>query len=427
MYTVSKLYVENKCEIKVYEPEELTPSELQSKVDTNVRLYVSVKSSETQDTVALDYSRLITDYAIVTATSWSDFNSQLTDGLVIGYTTHLPGYVPGTVHPSNPVRVWDAMSTLKTFNIDYADYASGRANIYAFRWNLKDLKLSIMEDAVEYPDLNRCVPIVNGFVCRPVYVDNDLYGLDGAHLCWHTGNHFTPEVQLLDFTHVGDVEIGNIHVEKHMDEKCVYARLVDSSHTWTFTTSKSLYEYTPIIVLSGMMIFSDQYSIKSEHTISVNLNRLPLQKAMALRKYYTDDACTSSGVGFTTDDFQTFLNEEFTKEISGSCFVIFVKTNKLLITREKLVSWRYGVSLDSYVNNGLLLIDATNTVRNYHYDSYSNKRELTVQAMENIYIADYKSTDGQLCFIDNDCKHHKSEDINKSSCTMLYLMGDGDE
>ena len=229
---------------------------------------------------------------------------------------------------------------------------------------------------------NRCVPIVNGFVCRPVYVDNDLYGLDGAHLCWHTGNHFTPEVQLLDFTHVGDVEIGNIHVEKHMDEKCVYARLVDSSHTWTFTTSKSLYEYTPIIVLSGMMIFSDQYSIKSEHTISVNLNRLPLQKAMALRKYYTDDACTSSGVGFTTDDFQTFLNEEFNKEISGSCFVIFVKTNKLLITREKLVSWRYGVSLDSYVNNGLLLIDATNTVRNY---------------------------------------------INKSSCTMLYLMGDGDE
>ena len=176
-----------------------------------------------------------------------------------------------------------------------------------------------------------------------------------------------------------------------------------------------------------MMIFSDQYSIKSEHTISVNLNRLPLQKAMALRKYYTDDACTSSGVGFTTDDFQTFLNEEFNKEISGSCFVIFVKTNKLLITREKLVSWRYGVSLDSYVNNGLLLIDATNTVRNYHYDSYSNKRELTVQAMENIFIADYKSTDGQLCFIDNDCKHHKSEDINKSSCTMLYLMGDGDE
>ena len=66
-------------------------------------------------------------------------------------------------------------------------------------------------------------------------------------------------------------------------------------------------------------------------------------------------------------------------------------------------------------------------VRNYHYDSYSNKRELTVQAMENIFIADYKSTDGQLCFIDNDCKHHKSEDINKSSCTMLYLMGDGDE
>ena len=142
------------------------------------------------------------------------------------------------------------------------------------------------------------------------------------------------------------------------------------------------------------------------------------------------------------------MNEEFTKEISGSCFVIFVKTNKLLITREKLVSWRYGVSLDSYVNNGLLLIDATNTygvsldsyvnnglllidatntVRNYHYDSYSNKRELTVQAMENIFIADYKSTDGQLCFIGNDCKHHKSEDINKSSCTMLYLMGDGDE
>lgn len=427
MYAVNKLYIESKCEIKVYEPTELTPSEFQSKTGINNRLFVSVKSDETDEVVALDYSRMITDYEIVTATEWDDFNSRLTDGLVIGYKVHLPGYIPGTKTPSNPVRIWDAMSTLNTFNIDYADYSSGRSGIYAFRWNLKDIKLSIMSNDTESPNLSRCVPIVNGFACRPIYADNSLYGLDGAHLCWHTGDHFTPEVQLLDFTHVGDIEIGNIHADKHNDDKCVYARLVDMSHTWTLTSTKSLFSYTPIIVLGGMMIFPDQYSIKSEHTISFNLNKLPIQKTLALRNYYLDEACTSSGVGYPADDFQTFLNNEFNRDISSSCFVIFVKTDKLIISRQKLVSWRNGVSLDNYGLNGLLITDATGTARNYHCDTYNGKTELTVQATEDIFIADYKSTDKQLCFIGNDCKHHNAEDLNKSSCTMLYLMGDTNE
>ena len=422
MYSVTKLYVENKCEVRAYDPAEFTPTELQDMSDINTRLYVSVKTED--EDVALDYSRLITDHAIVNATTWDDFNTQLTDGLVIGYTIHLPGFVPGTNYPANPVRVWDALRVLKTFNLDYSDYLSGKSNIFAFRWNLKDLKITIMDNATVFPNLRRCVPVVNGFACRPVFNDDALYGLDGAKLCWHRNNHFTPEIQLLDFTHVGDLEICNIHLDNHIDDVSVYARLMDTAFTWCFTTSKSLYEYTPILVLGGMMIFPDQYKIKSEHAITINIGKIPLQKALVLREYLCDNPCTSSGVGYTSDDFQTYLLTEFSKEISSSAFMIFVKTNRLYISREKMVSWRHGVSIDNYGTDGLLINDATGTTRNYHLSDYHNCDELTVQTTERIFIADNLFDSEQLCFIDSDCRHQGFEDLNRSRCTMLFLMGD---
>lgn len=423
MYSVTKLYVENKCEVKAYDPEEFTPNELQDMSDINVRLFVSVRDDEKKNNVALDYSRLITDHQIVDATDWDTFNSRLTDGLVIGYTINLPGFIPGTSNPANPVRTWDAMSVLNTFNLDYSDYLSGKSNIYAYRWNLKDLKISLMEEATTFPNLRRCIPIVNGFACRPVFNNDALYGLEGARLCWHRNKHFTPEVQLLDFTHVGEIEICNIHLDNNIDDTSVYARLVDTAYTWCFTTSKSLYDYTPILVLGGMMVFPDQYRIKSEHAIVVNVGKIPLQKALVLREYFCDNPCTDSGVGYTSEDFQSYLINEFSKEISSSAFMIFVKTDRLYISREKLTSWRYGVSVDNYKNDGLLINDSTGTARNYHISDYHNCDELAVQATERIFIADNLFESKQLCFIENDCKHQNFEDLNRSRCTMLFIMG----
>ena len=408
----------------------MTPTELINHSGINVRLFVSVKNSDTKKVVALDYSRLFTDYVDTEVNTWEEFNDILTDGLVIGYSVTLPGYLPGTLTPRNPIKLWDAMSTINTFNIDYCDYLTGRSNVFAFRWKLKDLGLSIMDDALEYPNLSKCVPIVNGFACRPVYrkEDKKLYALDGSHLCWHNGLHTTPEVQLLDFTELGEIECESIHSDKHATDTCTFVYSRDGKYNFSLVNNHySLYEWSPIIVICGMMIFPDEYNIKGEFKIDLDLDKFPINKALALKKFLQNEPNSSSGVAYVTDDPKSYLLEQFDTEVSADTFMIYVKTPNLCVTRTHLTSWRNNITVDLNTNEGILLNDATHTVRNYHKDTLPDKKELTIQTYENIFVADNTFDTYQISFSKPDCKHHRFEDLNRSTNTMVFLLGGNDD
>lgn len=425
MYTITKLYKEQRSRIDVYKPEEITPQEFVSGLGINIRLYMSVEDSQTKKNVALDYGRMFTDYAVTEVSSWEELNSLLTDALVLGYTVSMPGYLPGTISPRNPIKIWDVMSITNTFNIDYCDYKSGRSNIFVLRWNLRDLGISIQDNALEYPNLKRCIPIVNGFTCRPIYrqEDNKLYALNGSQLCWNIGLHTTPEVQLLDFTDFDDVVSLPIHTTKHTTENCMFCESTDGMYNFTFTSNYSLYEWSPVIVLAGVMIFPDEYNIKSEYKLSINIDRFPLNKSMCLMKFLKNESNSSSGVGYTTDEFKKYLLEQMNTDISADTFVFFIKTPNLCVTRTKLTSWRNNITVDLNTNEGILINDATHTVRNYHKDTLPDRKELTIQTHENIFIADNLYDDFQVAFEKPDCLHHTFEDLNRSTNTMVFLLG----
>lgn len=426
MYTVNRIYIEQRSSIDVYKPDEITPSELSNHSGINVKLFVSVLNEDTKKSVALDYGRLFTDHVATEVDTWEEFNSKLTDGLVIGYTVTLPGYIPGTITPRNPIKLWDAMSTINTFNIDYCDYLTGKSNIFVFRWKLKDLGLSIMDDALNYPNLSKCVPIVNGFVCRPVYrkEDQKLYALDGAHLCWHNGLHTTPEIQLLDFTDLGEIKCEPIHATNHSTDSCTYVYSRDGAYNFSLVNNNySLYEWTPIIVICGVMIFPDEYNIKGEYKIDLDLDRFPFNKALALKKFLQNEPNSSSGVGYTTDDPKLYILDQFGADISGDTFVIYVKTPNLCVSRTHLTSWRHNITVDLNTNEGILINDATHTVRNYHKDTLPDRKELTIQTYENIFVADNNFNTNQISFSRPDCRHHNFEDLNRSANTMVFLLG----
>ena len=422
MYNVTKIYICNKYQMEIYNPEELTVAEVKDRVAVNTSIYVSVTDGNVN--VALDFCSLITDYPVAKSDSWEDFNNELTDKLVIGYTCTLPGYIPGSSNPSHPLKIWDILNTLNTFDTTYADCTSEVEGTFALRRNLTDIRISIQDDAEEYPDLKNCIPVVNGFICRPIYKNSKLYGLEGSKMCWTTVEHSTPEIQLLDFNDIGDIVCTDISTTTDSLRTVTVGKLVDNSVV--LTTPYSLSEYTPIVVLAGMMILPDKFDIISNTTISIDLLKTTTQFALAYRNYLTDMYSLDSEVAYRTDTVSNYLTSEFTTTNSSSCFVIFIKTKRLFLKKEHLVNWRYGYTLDNYNTDSIMINDVTGTIKNYHSDSTGDRTELAVQLEEPLYIADYKEDEKQLIFTSNDCKHHNFTDIVRKSYSMLYITGDSE-
>ena len=427
MYTTHLIYVERKSRIDVYTRDEIAPTDLWAMTNLNTRIYVAVDKDNISH--ALEYSRMIVDYEeAATASSWDDYDNVLTDGLVYGYEVHLPAYVAGTLIPTNPVKVWDALSTLNTFNLDYGDFINGMYNVFAYRWVLQDLRISIQDECTgETPNLNRCLPIVNGFVCRPAYDSNNnaLYALGGARLCWFDNGHTTPEVQLLDFTSLGDIQVASIRSpDKHTFNDVMF---VERDTKWAFTFTKySLTEYTPILVLGGILILPDQYNITNTNTISVKIDTIPFNKALPLKKLLQDDSISSANVAYCTLPYKEYLKAEFDNELSADCFVIFVHTKRLFINRaSNLDVWKNYNTVNDFAKNSYLLINKpTSTIRNFHLDMLDDRNELIVQNHEVIRAVNDIENGTPLVFIHDDCRHHTFQDINKGVCDGLKILGD---
>lgn len=430
MYTTHLIYIERRSRLDIYTREDITPSDLWSMVNLNTHVYVAV----TKDNIshAVDYTRMIVDYEdAAVASTWDAYDSILTDGLVLGYEVHLPAYTVGTVIPTNPVKVWDALSTLNTFNLDYGDFITGRYNIFSYRWMLHDLRMSIQDGCTSItPNLAKCLPIVNGFVCRPAYntSDNALYALGGAKLCWFDDGHTTPEVQLLDFTSVGNFDIVSIHDgENHTNNDVLF---IKKDNKWYFRfDNHNLSEYTPILVLGGILILPDQYSISNTNTISINIDTIPFSKALPLKMMLQDNATSSASVVYKGIPYKEYLEQQFAEELSSDCFMLFVHTKRLFINRQlNLDTWKNYNTVNDFAKNSYLLINkATSTIRNFHLDRLDDRNELIIQNHTTASLALDKQDSSSLVMIHSDCKHHTFQDINKGVCDGLKILGDINE
>lgn len=427
MYTVNRIYIETHSSIKYFNLSDLSPTTLKYIADVNTHIYLAIDNNETHEKSAVDFCRMVTDQDINTATTWDEFSERLTDALVLGYAAELPCYDLYSNSYTNPVQIWDALASLKTFNLDYGDCFSGKYNLYMYRYRLEDLRITVQDEASEYPNLKRCLPIVNGFACRPYYdkTKEVLWAMDGAHLCWHDYTPATPEVQLLDFTEVGDIEITSIHDSNHYDERVdtLYTQQHQNSRWYFSFPNYSLNEWTPIFVLGGLMIMPDQYKAVSSTRVSIDVNKIPFNKALALKKVLQASPVTPAGIAYHSLPYEEYLETEFARDISKDTFVVFVHKPRLYVSRESVDVWRNEMCVNLYSPEGLVMNDATYTVRNYHRDTYSDCKELTIQNSEIIRIGDDAFPKDQLCFINPDCKHHNFEDINRSRCTIVRLLG----
>lgn len=439
-YTVDKLYAVSSRRVDIYNPEDYTPEEFQKFATLFICLYVSVKDEE-NNFVNLAYNRLAVDNSqICRSSTWAEFAETLTDAIILGYTTEIPGYTAGEDFPNRYVATWDVMNTFNTFNVDYGDYRSAIESLYAFRHKLLDLVISLKEGA-EAPDFNYCIPIVNGYACRPVYREDKgkLYALNGARLCWQEGVNRTPEVSLLDFTKVGEMAVCNLY--KSMKEPkanecslifCNRTESLDFACDWKIITPEKypLTDWTPIVVVGGMLILPDEYTINNFTSISFNLMKLPIHKALGLKAYMEDRPNSSAEIAYESEALKPYLEVSLTKpeddSLCSDCFVVFVKTSRLMVHRKILDTWSHGLTINNYGKEGILLHESTHTIRAYHQATWVDRKELTVQNLEDVSIVDRLVKESQVTYVDSDCRHLNFENLQQDSNYQIIHLFAGD-
>lgn len=430
MFTITQLYLIGRNTTSTYDPEELNPSEFQQKADVNHQLFISLVN-DTNDAISLNYGQMISDQPIANKTTWGDVCAALTDELIAGYTEDIPGYSPGKDYPSKVVRYWDVMNTTNTFTINYADHLSEIEGIPAYTWNLLDLSIRLQNTSTTKPNLNKCLPIVNGLACRPYHniEQTCLYARNGAKLCWQGGTHHTPEILLLDFENFGDISTHSMCTGITTDPEAFTVKFANRNNSftldadWLLTNTKySLYEYTPLIVVAGSIFYPDEYTIINEHTLRINFQTHNLDITLALMKYLTADATSTSEVSFEGMELATYLWSETQAGVeSTSTFVLLVKNPNIWVTRIPLDVWMNGITIDAYVKESLLHHLRTNTLRAYHREDYTDHKELTVQNMEELYMSDNSWKKSQLLFVRPECIHHQFANVYSGECEMVYL------
>ena len=433
MYVVTDLQKVERNRIVRYSPESLEPRAFQELNALNTALYVTV----TQDGVstALHYSRLITDRTLGQATTWEAFAAQITDAILMGYGIDLPGYKAGGSYPDKQIVMWDVMSTLYTFTLGYSDYLSGVTNLYPFRWKLPDLAIDLWEGVETYPKLSHSIPVVNGIMCRPYYDEqiNRLYAVDGAKLCWQINSRFTPEVQLLDFSELGEVSAHGIylHPKRATDFQLSFTDRITHLNPyseWKLTCNAySFKEYTPIVVLAGMPIWPDEYTLASEHIIQFELSHFPWNKALARRQFLTAEANSQAAVHYQTLSLENYVAKHMdTTAFARESFVILVHTPNLYVIREYLDSWANRILVNHYHQNGLLVHKPTGNILNYHTSRYTDRTELCLQNEIELRAIDADFTGSQVAYEAPICYHTSSGyplDLQTNALEMIYVCG----
>ena len=432
MYNVIRIYVVSAVTVTPYDTDEITPHELQQLAEVNTHFYISVKDTVNLTNHDIDYSELIMDKDMEDRDTWAKVSAVLTQELVQGYAATIPGYEKGKVTPRDPIITWDVMNTLNTFDVTYADHISELAGLFAYRWKLADLQIDIQKGSSTYPDLHRCIPVVNGIVCRPYFstISGKLYALDGAKMCWQSGTHVTPEVELLDFGYIGDITVStlvhNTEVSKETNVTTITNKKISLHTALTFTSKQfSLSQYRPIPVLCGIPIWPDDIEVTGDYTFKVTLNTHPLERALAWRAYMSAAVDTTSEISYTTSDVCEYIHDECTKKLtdpSHSCFVIWVKTPSLHICRRKVSVWENGIILDAYTPDGILVRDNTETITVNHKNAYDDRNELLLQNQETVLISDASITKLQDAFIEPRCTHHDFEELQSGNYHVIYVM-----
>lgn len=403
-----------------------TPSDFQALcIQPDVAGYIFVRDED--DVIhVLDYTHMATyEKSIYRATTWIAIARLLTEQLVDGYEVHLPGFDGKFPYPRPDLIFWDATNVTKTFDLTYSEKHSEQDPIFAIRYKQPDLRFKIRPTAPIVPDITKCIPVVNGVACRPwIGIDShDLYACGGATYCWKAHIR-VPEVNLLDFSNIGEVETLTI-TNTTASEKEIACSYPSMGQEWEFTLDTEFYnlrEWTPLVVIGGLVLWPDMIHRRSDAVFSFKPWEVPIERMLGWKKFLQAEATGTAAVAYDAEAIYTWFQQTLANGFSDHTFVVMVHVPELFVTRMQAVTYREAITIENYHLNGILHCENTGAIQNYHADELESKTVLKIAHGEDLFISDEPIPDVHEVFIKPDCKHHTFLRYQESSYEMLYIF-----
>lgn len=347
------LYVSTRYTATAYTSDKYTPKEFEDKyLDYRTKLYVSFIYKGEQ--IALYYNRLITELNIP-RTTWDEFISHMTDEIIVGHKVVLPAYIPGTDLPHSPVKAYDVDKVFHT-ELAYGD-AKNKTKVENIHVHSEIVDICMDFSKVENkPDVVNSLVYVNGVCLRPIaYQDDDLvYAVDGRKYAYNEKNY--PELLLIDYSSIGNLTKHNIirqgeeafrpipgDTNFYLEED---KRTTSSNKRFLLSSAYNLREYTPIVVVAGVCIYPDQYTVINEHTLSIDCTNIPLHLSLAresqLLANYMHRAYHDTPYITPVTTLTEYLTRELTLDndpLSSTLFVALLDKPKLYIHRSETSIW----------------------------------------------------------------------------------------
>ncbi len=428
MYILTHVYIRNRFSMTAYATSDITFSEVKEMCDLNTTIYAAVQKDipgeDTKVMYGISLSRLIVDTDIFLSVSWSEVNAKLTDKLIQGYETKIPGYSPGKTRPNNSLVICDPSKyghfTPHYVDIDTPDYRDA----FHHRWKLHDLVIT-EDKKIDDVTLMNCLVSVNGITHRPIRNNNELYIPNGSKLAWNTDQTHTAELCFLDFTHLGGYEIVDLK-----DIKIIYrnrSNTFSSSCDWEIVLPEkySLTDYTPLMLVGGSVVFPDELPKVSRRSFLFSPSTSSWENTYLYRqtRYYQD--INRTGIIYETEqspiDYLRGIQEQGRK--SDAC-IILIKNSQIYVNRISFDVWMNSSVLSITTTPGILYHEATGTVRNYVLTKMSDRYELTFQNIDRLIKMDLKQSDKELAVAGQIKKRQSLIDLQNSNCQMITLTGE---
>lgn len=182
-------------------------SYFKSNCETNVLYYAVLQTSIYKKGIGINLSLLLLETNLGQLDNWNDLLNTITEAQIDSYKINLPGYsLDGNLN-SNRLKIMYPMNT-KNMQISYTSIDTpDRRNIKEFKENLPDLVITNNDKKENDINFKNTIGSVNGYICYPYEFNNELFLKDGSKCLYSCNQDRQPDITLLDFSLLGNIEI----------------------------------------------------------------------------------------------------------------------------------------------------------------------------------------------------------------------------
>ena len=342
-------------DVRCFDKSVLTFAQLKQRTDPNKHL--SITLTDTTGTIVANFSKLLKENPqLVACPTWTEVEAYLTRAKATLYKEDvlIPPYmekmvnstltvVPNTFRSTPPsLNILSAMHS--KVDVSYGSYLSPTSrNNPNTRHSLKDIVFSLRDKSIA--NINSSIPVVNGKVCFPIVINNELYAINASKFI-KSAKIGSIGTMLIDFSTLGTTEF-----IKFSDCTSV------QSNVYSLPTGKSFANKSAVLVIDGRLFFRDEFSC-TEGIVNIS-NCVRFIDTLE----YSNKVLEHSNIFATPNYYKEVSTFDITKDDN---FIILIDTKKTTLAKTKPIMNinRTSIKFPKF-SGGLLIRKATKEIIDY--------------------------------------------------------------